>query len=88
MTHVGLDRFTGGSRRGVLFTDEMLWRPELAFRITPLRGFPCIACRAAFTAALNDLKSGRLGIGADWGDGVGVFERLQMPDFDGPGVGT
>ena len=80
MTHVGLDRFTGGSRRGVLFCDQSIWRPQLEFRITPLRDFGCDTCHNAFMAALLDLGTGRLGIGADWGDGAGVFESLSLPD--------
>lgn len=87
MTHVGLDRFTGGSRNGALFTDEMLWRPELKFSIEPLKKFYCDDCRRAFSAALDDLKTGVLGLGADWGDGVGVFESLEVPEFDFQEVG-
>ncbi len=82
MTHVGIDRFTAGSRRGVLFTDQALWRPELTIRILPLEGFPdtdC-SCRNAFKAALADLATGRLGLGADWGDGLGVFKSLTLPE--------
>lgn len=79
MTHVGIDRFTGGSRSGVLFTDKALWQPELSFRIEPLRKFSCGICQKAFETALDDLAAGRLGIGADWGDGVGVFATLTIP---------
>jgi len=78
ITHVGLDRFTGGSRRGVLFTDEMLWQPELCFQIERLGDFPCDDSRNAFRAALDDFNAGRLGLGADWGDGLGIFSSLTV----------
>lgn len=72
MTHVGLDRFTGGSRRGVLFTDRMLWQPELEITVDRLQPLEPVV-QTAFETALTDLASGSLGIGADWGDGAGVF---------------
>ena len=73
-THVGLDRFTGGPRRGLLFTDAALWRPCLDIRITELPGARLTQRhRAALTAALQDLAAGRLGLGAEWGEGAGVF---------------
>lgn len=84
ITHVGLDRFTGGSRKGVLFSDQMIWRPILHFCIEPSdqtqeSAFPCELSRQAFAATLKDLKTGRLGLGADWGDGLGIFETLSGP---------
>ncbi|HHL22162.1 MAG TPA: hypothetical protein ENJ52_11635, partial [Aliiroseovarius sp.] len=72
LTHVGIDRFTGGARKGVLFTDRMLWRPALTIEIAQLGAIPKVA-QDAFEKALADLKSGLLGIGADWGDGAGIF---------------
>lgn len=87
MIHVGLDRFTGGSRQGVLFTDEMLWQPELCFQIERLVEFACDDSRNAFRAALEDFNAGRLGIGADWGDGVGIFSGLRVSPPTGPEVG-
>lgn len=71
-THVSLDRFTGGARRGALFTDAMLWRPELSIRITELRALSTEQ-RKALNAALQDLCNGTLGIGSDWGEGVGIL---------------
>jgi CRISPR/Cas system CMR subunit Cmr4 (Cas7 group RAMP superfamily) len=73
-THVGLDRFTGGPRRGVLFTDEALWQPNITLRVTELQPDQITnRQRAALRAALNDLAQGVLGLGAEWGEGVGVF---------------
>jgi hypothetical protein len=71
---VGLDRFTGGPRRGVLFTDEALWQPNITLRVTELQPDQITnRQRAALRAALNDLAQGVLGLGAEWGEGVGVF---------------
>lgn len=81
-THVGLDRFTGGSRRGVLFTDAVLWRPRLDVSIFATRDLDAIE-HLGLAAALNDLRLGLCGIGAEWGEGAGVFaeiETFSIPD--------
>lgn len=78
--HVGIDRFSGGARDGVLFTDRMLWRPEATFRIHKLAGCESCAAWRAFEKALEDLKSGLLGIGAEWGDGAGVFIASEQQE--------
>ncbi len=77
VSHVSLDRFTGGARSGALFADDMLWRPKLDIRIDQPKTPPAEA-QTAFKAALNDLQSGLLGIGAEWGEGVGVFEDCEI----------
>lgn len=79
LAHVSLDRFTGGARdkSGALFSDDMLWRPELEIRIDRL-GDISTEAGSAFKAALDDLRRGVLGIGAEWGEGAGVFESLEV----------
>ena len=79
VAHVGIDRFTGGARKGVLFANQMLWQPEFLVRIS---GYDEISGpeRSALDAALNDLMSGHLGIGADWGDGVGIVTGEEVRD--------
>ena len=86
VTHVSLDRFTGGARdkSGALFADKMLWRPCLEIRIDPLEAIPSETAQA-FDLALADLKAGVLGIGAEWGEGAGVFESCNVTKV--PGVG-
>lgn len=83
-THVGLDRFTGGARRGVLFTDRMLWQPTLAIRIDEIRpGSLSLDQRRALAATMEDLQRGLLGIGAEWGEGAGIFgtvDTFVIPD--------
>lgn len=77
-THVGLDRFTGGARRGVLFTDRLLWQPELAICIDEISpGSVTLDQRRALAATMDDLRSGLLGIGAEWGEGAGVFGTVK-----------
>lgn len=78
-THVGQDRFTGGPRRGVLFTDAALWKPKLTFKITEVQSEKITnAHRAALNLALNDMKTGLLGIGAEWGEGAGIFADAEV----------
>jgi hypothetical protein len=83
-THVGLDRFTGGARYKILFTDALLWRPTLSIRfeeIVTLTGIQHEALRAA----LGDMAEGQLGIGAEWGEGAGILTAARMLVPDPPG---
>lgn len=77
--HVSLDRFTGGARdkSGALFHDHMTWQPSLRMRIDCLGDVPETGCEA-FAVALEDLKTGMLGIGAEWGEGAGVFGTCEI----------
>lgn len=50
--------------------------PQITIRIQRLRDVHEQA-EKAFKAAIDDLKNGLVGIGADWGDGCGVFETLE-----------
>lgn len=79
VAHVGIDRFTAGARKGVLFVNQMLWQPEFLVNID---GYGLVSgeAKAALDAALGDLLSGHLGIGADWGDGVGVVSGEEVRD--------
>lgn len=77
VSHVSLDRFSGGARDGALFADDMLWQPELTLRIDRLRELSEEAT-LAFEAALADMASGLCGIGAEWGEGAGVFGAAKV----------
>lgn len=81
VSHVSLDRFSGGARKGALFADDMLWRPTLALKIERLRPLPEAAYKA-LTSALDDLKTGLCGIGAEWGEGAGVFESVAVVEVE------
>jgi CRISPR/Cas system CMR subunit Cmr4 (Cas7 group RAMP superfamily) len=71
-THVGLDRFHGGARDGVLWTDAALWRPKLALLIEKIVALDPDE-HEAFERALDDMTKGLCGIGAEWGEGAGIF---------------
>ena len=77
VAHVGIDRFTAGARKGVLFVNQMLWQPEFLVNIG---GYGNVSgdAKAALDSALNDLMNGHLGIGADWGDGVGIVTGEEV----------
>ncbi len=79
--HVSLDRFTGGARdkSGALFSDDMLWRPKVKIRIDQLDAISEDE-EKAFVSALEDLSTGLLGIGAEWGEGAGVFGSCTRTD--------
>jgi CRISPR/Cas system CSM-associated protein Csm3 (group 7 of RAMP superfamily) len=78
ITHNSIDRFTGGTRSGVLFEERVVYRgPTLPVRLeihrfeelTPL-------ARTALREALRDLAEGRLALGAGGGRGHGYFRSV------------
>jgi len=76
-THNSIDRFTGGVRDGLLFTEEYLFRVSLPTRLH----LTLAACRRtdahawdALRLTLSDLVSGRLAIGADSAGGLGYLQ--------------
>lgn len=76
LNHVSIDRFTGGAAAGALFTEKPFYKGEgfvLKLIIDEPNTIPP-AVRKAFGRALDDLASGRLGIGAGSGRGNGYFK--------------
>ncbi len=71
--HNGIDRFTGGVRRHVLYSEELIWRNtlKLKLRIDPRAKTLGINYRKALGLALEDLCEGRLAIGGGSGNGHG-----------------
>ena len=83
MMHNGVDRFTGGVRRHVLYSEELLMGGELEFDVTllpplfgeeadPLEGDKWIG--QALMATLQDLADGLLSLGGGAARGHGFFE--------------
>ena len=85
-THNSIDRFTGGVREGLLFTEEYLFSVKLPLRLH----MTLDACRRADVHAwealrltLDDLARGRLAIGADSASGLGYLQgRYPTDDFE------
>jgi CRISPR/Cas system CSM-associated protein Csm3 (group 7 of RAMP superfamily) len=85
-THNSIDRFTGGVREGLLFTEEYLFGVKLPLRLH----LTLAACRRADAHAwealrltLDDLAHGRLAIGADSASGLGYLQgRYPTDDFE------
>lgn len=77
MPHNGLDRFTGGTRRGVLYSEELLYRCSFTVILTILdpdtAALASARIREAFGHALDDLAEGRLALGAGSSKGHGRF---------------
>jgi CRISPR/Cas system CMR subunit Cmr4 (Cas7 group RAMP superfamily) len=80
MIHNSIDRFTGGVRARMLFTEELLYRQTLELRVTLLPGIEQSdpMARRAFARALRDLCEGRLALGGGTTKGHGVF--IGTPD--------
>lgn len=86
LMHTSIDRFTGGVREHVLFSEEALYRGSLRFRLfldrnrlkknlqaeeLPGQSAPL---GEALLAALSDLAEGRLSLGAGMAKGHGYFK--------------
>lgn len=81
-THNAIDRFTGGTRQGVLYTEELLWQPEFPFHLQINRQHLAFLLKThalnaqhlnAFYLALDDLFSGQLAVGAAEAKGHGYL---------------
>jgi CRISPR/Cas system CSM-associated protein Csm3 (group 7 of RAMP superfamily) len=73
--HVSIDRFTGGARRGFLFSEKPVFRGNdiiLELVVTEPKKIGDNA-RKALKRALNDFMTGRLAMGAGAGRGNGFF---------------
>ena len=77
--HVGIDRFTGGARDSVLFSERPFWKGEsmeIQLRILDVENIEdAPSVLLAFRRAVEDLASGRLAFGAGSGRGLGRFEQ-------------
>lgn len=86
--HVGIDRFTGGARDSVLFSERPFWQGmelELEINVVEANLIKDPSIWAAFRKALEDLANGQLQVGAGAGRGNGYFKgELKWPD----GLGT
>ena len=85
--HVGIDRFTGGARDSVLFSERPFWKGEpiaISLAITDVQSIkdaPNVL--EALRLSLCDLAEGRLQIGAGSGRGLGYFqtgEKIHWPE--------
>ncbi len=75
MIHNSIDRFTGGVRNRMLFTEELLYKCPIPLRITLLSGIDKAeaTARRALARAIRDLCEGRLALGAGVTKGHGSF---------------
>ena len=78
--HNAIDRFTGGTRDGLLFSEEVIWGQGFTLRleVADRHALDALAqtrptVLAAFTRALEDLAAGWLPLGARGSQGQGVF---------------
>lgn len=77
LNHVAIDRFTGGSFQGALFTEKVIQGGHVKLDVTimpPADGKPeDPTIRQAFDAALDDLRHGRLPLGGGVNRGLGAM---------------
>lgn len=73
--HNSIDRFTGGVRNRMLFTEELIYQKSIKLTITLLPGAKQAEAdaRRAFAQALRDLCAGRLALGGGTTKGHGLF---------------
>jgi CRISPR/Cas system CSM-associated protein Csm3 (group 7 of RAMP superfamily) len=80
-THNNIDRFTGGVRKGALFSEELIYQPRFSLKLAVAPN-TCISpsLKAALEATLADLQNGLLPMGA----GSGRGNSLVMADANKP----
>lgn len=82
-THTSIDRFTGGVRQGRLFSEEILWQPEITLTLHVLPGEPLSPqVQQALEETLNDLKDGLLPLGAASGRGLSLVMHQPHQPWD------
>lgn len=88
--HNSIDRFTGGVRQNLLFSEEAVGQKDvLHLRLTVLDGNKIdLSVRQALGQALHDLTTGRLALGAGGGrGGHGFFSGSVRWSDDGKWIG-
>jgi len=75
MIHNSIDRFTGGVRNRMLFSEELIYQRPITLHISLLPGIEKTeaTARQALALAISDLCEGRLGLGAGVTKGHGSF---------------
>ena len=81
LNHVKIDRFTGGAVTGALFSEEVLYAPELSFTLELMLYDTTIKeekenTLKAFETALTDLCKGYLPLGGGVNRGNGTFKGI------------
>lgn len=79
MPHNSIDRFSAGTRGGILYAEELLHGVKIPVRVRIDRfGTAKRASRQAFADALIDLVAGRLAVGAASAKGHGHFKSSTL----------
>ncbi len=84
MMHNAIDRFTGGTLKGALFSEELIYKGTLnctiIFDLKRLEGVSDHLMQA-FICAIQDLGEGRLALGAGSSKGHGYFTISHLADI-------
>ena len=71
--HNSIDRFTGGVRKGALYSEELLYQPSFSLKLWLTTGAKLSpAMHKALEDTFNDLKVGLLPMGAGSGRGTSL----------------
>ncbi|WP_198559915.1 RAMP superfamily CRISPR-associated protein [Colwellia sp. 12G3] len=71
--HNSIDRFTGGVRKGALYSEELLYQPEFTLTLNIKKGTVLShSLKQALSDTLDDLKIGLLPMGAGSGRGTSI----------------
>lgn len=82
LMHNAIDRFTGGVRDRLLFSEELLWQSDIELRFLIHTARLSEDARKALRLALDDLLDKRLPLGAGGGKGHGRFKGTADPALD------
>lgn len=76
-THVGIDRITGGARRNLLFTEQIVLAGRFTLRVDLIGDAVSIAERALLDAVVRDIHDGYVGIGSRVTRGLGTVRLVD-----------
>jgi len=80
--HNSIDRFTGGVRRGALYSEELLYQPTFTINLMLQAGTKLSSkLKQALEATLDDLKIGLLPMGAGSGRGTSLVQAKNPNDW-------
>lgn len=84
LTRNAIDRFSGGTVNGALYTEKTHYGGQTDLRITICEGSPSKDLLRAFAAAVADLHAGILSVGGLTSVGRGLFEVEEINGEEAP----
>ncbi|MGL6260368.1 RAMP superfamily CRISPR-associated protein [Vibrio sp. WXL210] len=76
--HNSIDRFTGGVRKGALFSEELLYQPRFTINLYLAKPLTDTSLEQALNCTIEDLQAGMLPMGAGSGRGASLVIKDEQ----------